>query len=228
MRDKFTVSLVVPVYNSAVFLPGTIAAVANYLANEFSQYELILVDDGSIDDSLSLMRAAADENENIRIIVHEKNLGQQVSLGDGFLAAKNAVVLSVDADLPCELADLKKIARIARDGKELVFGRRIVQARRAWWRTLGSFLANVVFRLIYPFAVQDIGCGLLAMRPSLVEKLRNQKKSTGLIKLDLLLATESFVQMDILSRSSKTSSYSFFKLFKLFWLMLIFRFRQWG
>ena len=228
MTDNFGVSLVVPVYNSAKFLPATIASLATYLASEFKHYELILVDDGSIDESLALMRAAANENKNIRLIIHERNMGQQRSLADGFLAARNAIVLSVDADLPCELTDLKKIAHIVYNGSELVFGRRVAQMQRAWWRTFGSVVANWIFRLIYPFEIQDIGCGLLAMRPSLIEKLRNQNKSTGLIKLDLLLVAESCVQMDISSRPAASSSYSFIKLLKLFWLMLINRFRQWG
>jgi glycosyltransferase involved in cell wall biosynthesis len=226
MRDKFGVSLVVPVYNSAAFLPSTIAALTDYLAREFTNYELIMVDDGSVDQSLSLIRSAADKNKNIRLLVHEKNLGQQQALAHGFLAASNAIVLSVDADLPCELTDLKKIAKIVHGGTELVFAKRIVQIRRAWWRTLGSNVANVIFRLIYPFEIQDIGCGLVAMRPSLIEKLRSQKRSTGLIKLDLLLAAESYIQMDIRSRAPTASSYSFFKLLKLFLIMVTNRLRQ--
>lgn len=226
MRAQFGVSLVVPVYNSAAFLPGTIAGLTDYLAREFKRYELILVDDGSVDESLSLMQAAADKNKNIRLIIHESNLGQQQSLADGFLAARNAIVLSVDADLPCEMTDLKKIAHIVHNGRELAFGRRTGRIHAEWWRTFGSMVANVIFRLIYPFEVQDIGCGLLAMRPSLVEKLRNQRRSTGLIKLDLLLAAESCVQMEIKSRAPATSSYSFLKLLKLFWLMVTYRFRQ--
>jgi dolichyl-phosphate beta-glucosyltransferase len=222
----FAVSLVVPVYNSAAFLPGTIAALTDYLAREFTHYELIMVDDGSVDESLSLMRAAADNNKNIRLLIHESNLGQQQSLADGFIAAQNAIVLSVDADLPCELTDLKKIAHIVYHGTELAFGMRIVQIRRVWWRTLGSMVANAIFRLIYPFEVKDIGCGLMAMRPSLIEKLRKQKRCTGLIKLDLLLAAESYVQMAIRSRAPARSSYSFFKLLKLFWIMVTYRLRQ--
>lgn len=226
MKDTFAVSLVVPVYNSAAFLPSTIAALTDYLAREFTQYELIIVDDGSVDESLSLMQAAAGKNKNIRLLIHESNLGQQRSLADGFLAARNAIVLSVDADLPCELTDLKKIAQIVHGGRELAFGRRVAQMRRAWWRTLGSKVANVVFRLIYPFELQDIGCGLMAMRPSLIKKLRKQKRSTGLIKLDLLLAADNYVEMDIRSQAPAASSYSFFKLLRLFWIMVISRLRQ--
>jgi len=226
MRDMFAVSLVVPVYNSAAFLPSTIAALTDYLAREFTHYELIMVDDGSVDESLSLLRAAAEKDKNIRLLIHERNLGQQHSLADGFLAARNAIVLSVDADLPCELIDLKKIACIVYSGRELVFGRRILQIRRPWWRTLGSAVANTIFRWIYPYEVQDIGCGLLAMQPSLIDKLRNQKRSTGLIKLDLLLAAESYVQMDIRSRAPATSSYTFLKLLKLFWILVTYRLRQ--
>jgi len=226
MKNKVSISLVVPVYNSAAFLPGTIKSLTDYLAREFADYELIMVDDGSVDDSLSLMQAAAAINKNIRLLIHERNLGQQISLADGFLAAKNAIVLSVDADLPCELTDLERIANIANQGTELAFGRRIMQIRRKWWRTLGSMVANWVFRLIYPYEIQDIGCGLIAMRQSLVTKLRNQKKSTGLIKLDLLLATESYDQMDVKSHAPAASSYSFFKLLRLFWIMVTFRLRQ--
>lgn len=226
MGDKFGVSLVVPVYNSAAFLPGTIAALTDYLGREFTHYELILVDDGSVDASLSLMRAAADKNKNIRLLIHETNLGQQQSLADGLYVAKNEIVLTVDADLPCTLTDLRMIGELAYNGKELVFTRRRAQIHKAWWRRLGSKVANVIFRLIYPFEVQDIGCGLVAMRPSLIEKLRTRVKPIGLIKLDLLLVAESYIEVNIQNHTPVTSSYSFLKLLKLFWLMLTYRFRQ--
>lgn len=226
MKNKFGVSLVVPVYNSAAFLPGTIAALTDYLAREFKHYELILVDDGSVDESLSLIRAAANINANIRIVIHESNLGQQQSLADGLFVAKNEIALTVDADLPCALADLGMVAELAHNGKELVFTRRKAQVHRAWWRKLGSKVANLIFRLIYPFEVQDIGSGLFAVRPSLIEKLRDRGKPIGLIKLDLLLLAESYIEVGIQNHAPATSSYSFFKLLKLFWLMLAYRFRQ--
>lgn len=226
MRKNIAVSLVVPVYNSAAFLPGTIAALTGYLAHEFRQYELILVDDCSVDESLSLMRAAAEKNKNIRLLIHESNLGQQQSLADGLLLAKNEIALTVDADLPCALKDLGMIAELAHEGKELVFTRRGAQVHRAWWRSLGSKVANLIFRLIYPFAVQDIGSGLFAVRPGLIERLRERGKPIGLIKLDLLLQAKSYIEVDIQNHTPVTSSYSFCKLLKLFWLMLTYRFRQ--
>lgn len=226
MRDTFAVSLVVPVYNSAAFLPNTIAALTDYLEREFTHYELIMVDDSSVDESLSLMRAAADKNKNIRLLIHESNLGQQQSLADGLFVAKNEIVLTVDADLPCALTDLRMIAELVYNGIELVFTRRKAQVHRALWRRLGSKVANVIFRLIYPFEVQDIGCGLVAMRPSLIERLRKREKPIGLIKLDLLLVAQSYIEVDIQNNTPVTSSYSFLKLLKLFWLMLTYRFRQ--
>lgn len=228
MRENFGVSLVVPVYNSGAFLPATIAALTDYLAREFKHYELILVEDSSIDESLSLIQAAAAKNKNIRLLVHERNLGQQQSLADGLFMAKNEIALTVDADLPCALTDLRRIAELAYDGKELVFTRRRAQVHRAWWRRLGSKVANLIFRFIYPFAVQDIGSGLFAVRPSLIERLRDRGNTIGLIKLDLLLLAESYIEVDVQNHTPVTSSYSFYKLLKLFWLMLAYRFRHWG
>lgn len=226
MIENLGVSVVVPVYNSAAFLARTITALTGYLAREFSHYELILVDDGSVDESLSLMRAAADGNQNIRLLIHENNLGQQQSVADGLFAARNDIVLTVDADLPCALADLRMIADLARNGKELVFTRRTAQAHAAWWRKLGSKMANIVFRLIYPFEIRDIGCGLVAVRRSLIERLQGREKPVGLIKLDLLLLAVSYIEVGIQNHTPINSSYSFLKLLKLFLLMLAYRFRQ--
>lgn len=226
MRAQFGVSLVVPIYNSAALLPTTLPALTLYLAREFTHYELIIVEDGSVDESLLLMRAAAEENKNIRLLIHERNLGQQQSLADGLFVAQNEIVLTVDADLPCALTDLRRIADLAYGGKELVFTRRRAQAHKAWWRRLGSKVANIIFRLIYPFQVQDIGSGVIAMRTSLIERLQKREKPIGLIKLDLLLVAESFIEVDIQNHTPVTSSYSFFKLLRLFWLMLTYRFRQ--
>lgn len=228
MRDSFGVSVVIPVYNGADVLTETIRRLSVFLAAEFAAYEIILIDDCSTDQSQMIIQAAATRDARIRFQANKTNKGQQKTLAEGFLLAKLDIVLSIDADLPCTMADLKKIAEIANGGIEIVFGKRTGDIQRKWWRRLGSWLANGLFRAIFPYEIRDFGCGIAALRRSLVEKLRSQKKPIRLIKLDLLNIAESYVETGIQSSPRERavkSTYSFRKLLKLFWIMLTYRFQ---
>lgn len=228
MTEPFGVSIVVPVYNCAAVLPTTIARLTDYFAREFAHYEIILIDDSSTDESLALLHAAAAKNENIRYLAHERNKGQQLTLADGSLSAQNEIVIAVDADLPCALIDLKKIANIAHSGIELVLGERVENLNRTWWRNIGSQMANKAFRALYPFEIRDFGCGIAAVRRSLIEKLRIRGRPVRLIKLDLLYLAESYTEIQIHAPHNlpaRKSSYSFSKLLKLFWAVLTYRFQ---
>lgn len=226
MTRSFGVSVIVPVYNGADVLPTTIAKLTDYLARKFANYELILIDDGSTDESQALIRATAAKNQNIRFFVHDFNKGQQQTLADGFLAAKNEIAITVDADLPCELGDLERIAHLAHSGTDLALGQRARNLNRIWWRNLGSRMANWAFRALYPFKISDFGCGIAAVRRSLIERFRTSDRPVRLIKLDLLYLAKNYAELEIhvpVTLSTGKSSYSFSKLLKLFWTVLTYR-----
>lgn len=228
MKKDFSVSVVSSVFNGAVVLSSTIKVLTRYLEETYQEYEVLFINDASTDATEAILRAAAKKNARIRVITNPINKGQQVSLLSGLLAAQHSIVLSVDADVPCELDDLSRIAELTHLGFELVVSRRVGRKRQKWWRGFGSWGANLLFRLLFRFQVRDFGCGVAGLRRSLIEKLRTQEKKIRLLKIDALHLAQNYAELDIASierASESKSSYSFRKLWRLFWAIFIYRFR---
>lgn len=225
MKANFGVSVVVPIYNNADILPATIERLSNYFSREFVRYEIIFVDDGSDDDSWHLLQAAAAQNLNIRLLKHEKNLDQQQAVADGSLAAREDIIINVDAHISCALADLKKVALIARQGTELVFGRRTGGPPHAWWRRLGTRFVGWLFRLLYSYPMSDFGCSIGAVRRSLVDRMRQNQKTVRiwLLKVELLRYATTYTEVDIGPSEmpvTRKSGYTLLKLAKRFWAII--------
>lgn len=228
MKKDFSVSVVIPVFNGAVVLSSTITLLTSYLEDTYQEYEVLFINDASTDSTETILQAAAQRNARIKVMTSPINKGQQVSLLSGLLAAQYSVVLSVDADVPCELDDLSRIAELTHLRFELVVSRRVGRKTQKWWRVLGSWGANLLFRLLFRFQIRDFGCGVAGLRRSLIEKLRTQKRTIHLLKIDALQLALNYAEIDIaaIERSSESeSSYSFRKLWRLFWAIFIYRFR---
>lgn len=221
MKADFAVSVIVPVYNNADILPETISQLTSFLSREFKGYELIFVDDGSIDESLSLLELAASENPNIRLLRHKINMGQQRSSADGAFAAQEDILISVDCDLPCKLEDLKNLAIAASNGTELVLGRRTGGRPRVWWRQVGSVCVGLLTSLLYSYKIGDFGCSTGAARRELIDRLRGG--TARVIKIQLLEEAKTFAEVDIDASQEiarKKSGYSFFALFRVMWAVI--------
>lgn len=231
MKSKFGVSVVVPVYNNATILPVTIQRLSDFFSREFTRYEIILVDDGSNDESWQLLQAAASGNPKIRLLKHEKNLDQQQAVADGSLAAREEVIVNVDAHISCALADLKKVALIAHQGTELVFGRRTGAPPHGWWRRLGTRLVSWLFRLLYSYEMSDFGCSIGAVRRSLVDRMRQNQNSVRiwLLKVELLRYATSYTEVDIGPpeiQVPRRSGYTIIKLSKRFLAIIWYKFAR--
>lgn len=225
MKSKFGVSVIVPVYNNADILPVTIKRLTDFFSSEFARYEIIFVDDGSDDESWQLLQIAASKNKKIRLLRHEKNLDQQQAVADGSLAAREDIIVNVDAHISCTLADLKKVALIAHGGTELVFGRRTGGPPTTWWRRLGTRFVSWLFRLLYSYEMSDFGCSIGAVRRSLVDRMRRDQNAVRiwLLKVELLRYAASYAEADIgpPERSMpRKSGYTLMKLAKRFWAII--------
>lgn len=122
MRDMF-ISVVIPAYNEAAIIESTIRQTLSYLAGEFSEYELIISDDGSTDNTKEL--ALAVEDPRLRVTGHFPNKGKGAAVRDGVLAAGGDIVLYTDADLAYGLEVIGHMAdKLRETGAQAVIGSR--------------------------------------------------------------------------------------------------------
>jgi len=162
-------SAVVPAYNEAESLPVLVTELRAALESTQRTWEMVLVDDGSSDGTGDLMAAEAARDARIRVLRLEKNAGQSAALAAGLARARGDVVVTLDADLQNDPADIPNLLA-ALAGADVVSG---VRAKRhdSWVRLVSSRIANATRRAVIGDRVTDIGCSLKAYRREVLEGL---------------------------------------------------------
>jgi dolichol-phosphate mannosyltransferase len=165
------VSLVVPVYNEEASLAPLAGEIRQVMRALGRPYEVLFVDDGSSDGSLTVLVGLAGQDRAVRVIRQARNAGQSAALDAGFRHARGAVVVTLDADLQNDPADIPLLlARLAAGDVDVVCG---VRARRrdSWVRRLSSGIANAVRNRLTHESVTDVGCTLKAFRAECLRRL---------------------------------------------------------
>jgi dolichol-phosphate mannosyltransferase len=138
MDDKVRVSVIVPVYNEAQNLNPLFQAVAAQLKTIGLSFEIIFVDDGSRDDSLGVLRALANQNDQVKVVSLSRNFGHQAAITAGMEHASGAAVIVMDADLqhPPEL--LPQMIAAWQAGAQVVYTCREDNEETSWFKRFTS------------------------------------------------------------------------------------------
>jgi dolichol-phosphate mannosyltransferase len=162
-------SVVVPFFNEADNLEPLVEEIRQSLEPTGSSFEILLVDDASSDESATVARRLADADVRIRLVHHTRNLGQSAALLSGFERVRGSVVVTLDADLQNDPADIPRLLA-ALPGFDVVCG---VRAERhdSIIRRLSSRIANAVRNWVTRESIRDVGCSLRACRVQFLRHL---------------------------------------------------------
>jgi glycosyltransferase involved in cell wall biosynthesis len=190
-------SAVVPVFDERENLAALVEELARHLAQTGRSFEIVLVDDGSTDGSSELLDRLAGERRDLRVLHFARNEGQTAAFDAGFKAARGGIVITLDADLQNDPADIPRlIAALEGGGHAAAVGYRVKRADPLL-RRLSSLTANAVRNLLSGEDIIDTGCSLKVFRR---EALASVKLFTGMHRfLPTLLRMEGFtvVQMPV-------------------------------
>lgn len=169
MSDRPEISVVVPAYNEAENLAPLLAELRAALGATGRTWELIVVDDGSTDGTAAALAAESGRDARLVPLVLEKNAGQSAALAAGLSRVRGDVVVTLDADLQNDPADLPKLLA-ALENADVVSG---IRAKRndSWVRLVSSRIANATRRAVLGDPVTDIGCSFKAYRREALEGL---------------------------------------------------------
>jgi glycosyltransferase involved in cell wall biosynthesis len=159
-EDK-AVSVIVPAFNEAESLSELLPRLEAVLSER--KYEIIIVDDGSTDGTVNLVREAAKYNDALKALVLRRNLGKSMALAVGFESARYSMVVTLDADLQDRPEDIPSLLSKLSEGYDLVSGRR-VQRHDGPIRKFVSFLFNQIVSRSTGLKFKDLNCGLKAYR----------------------------------------------------------------
>jgi len=167
------VSIVIPMFNEVENLRELVARVGAALAPTEWRFELLLVDDGSRDGSAALLRTLAADTDWLRPVVLARNYGQSIALQAGFDRAQGRYVVTLDADLQNDPADIPALVdRLEREPEvDVISGWRQNRQDKALSRRLPSVLANRLISRTTGVHLHDYGCALKAYRREIIERI---------------------------------------------------------
>jgi len=166
-------SIVIPLYNEAENIEPLYAELSAALDATGKSYEVIVVDDGSRDDSFARLKAVHGRDGRWRIIRFRRNFGQTAGFSAGFAAARGAIVITSDADLQNDPRDIPKLlVKMDEGGYDIVSGWRVNRKEPFFSRRLPSMLANRMISSSTGVTLHDYGCSLKAYRSEVVKNIR--------------------------------------------------------
>ncbi|WKZ46673.1 MAG: glycosyltransferase family 2 protein [Anaerolineales bacterium] len=158
-------SLVIPVYNEEASLPLLYEAIEKALKPVKQKWEVIFVDDGSRDNSVSVLRSLAEANpDHVRVLVFRRNFGQTAAISAGIDHAQGDTIVLLDADLQNDPADIPRLLAKLDEGYDLVSGWRKDRKDNRLTRTIPSNIANWLISTVTRVHLHDYGCTLKAYR----------------------------------------------------------------
>jgi glycosyltransferase involved in cell wall biosynthesis len=162
------VSVVVPVRDEVESLPLLLEAIATSVSTHGLNYEIICVDDGSTDGSAEFLKEAAQNRSDLKAVILRRNYGQTAAMAAGFNYAVGKAIVTLDADLQNDPADIPMLLAKLDEGYDLVSGWRQKRQDGALNRLLPSKIANWLIRRTTSVNIHDYGCSLKAYRAELV------------------------------------------------------------
>jgi glycosyltransferase involved in cell wall biosynthesis len=164
-------SIVVPLFNEEENVPDLISAITSSMRDYTDNYEVVLVDDGSTDNSFPLLQELARNDAHLRIIRFGINYGQTAALSAGFNYAKGNIIITMDADLQNDPADIPLLVQKIQEGYDVASGWR--KNRQDDWlrRRLPSMLANSLISNITGLHLKDYGCTLKAYKREIIRHI---------------------------------------------------------
>jgi glycosyltransferase involved in cell wall biosynthesis len=205
------VSIVIPVYNGEKNIKSVYHSIKYVMENLNFDYEIIYVDDGSIDKSFEILKNLKRNEKNLKIIKLKKNYGQHPALFVGIKNSSGDIIITFDNDLEISPSLIPEFINMIKSGEDIVSGVRKKRNLKLI-RKFSSYLFNLLISILSRVRINDCGCPLKAF---------NQKIAKEIIKYGDIpsffphLKNYKFSQIIIPVNSVKDSSYNFWKLLKL-------------
>ncbi|MEM9952361.1 MAG: glycosyltransferase [Chloroflexota bacterium] len=172
MTDVIDLSVVIPLYNEEDNIPPLYEQLSVALDELGLDYEVIVIDDGSKDDSFNRLKAIHEQDSRWQIISFRRNFGQTAGMAAGFEASRGQTVVTIDADLQNDPRDIGKLLDKKAEGYDIVSGWRVDRKEPFLSRRLPSQTANRLISTITGVHLHDYGCTLKAYDRFIAKNVR--------------------------------------------------------
>ncbi|MBI2596212.1 glycosyltransferase family 2 protein [Candidatus Daviesbacteria bacterium] len=185
MTKLTSLSIFFPAFNEEKNIPIVIAQVLSVAPNISKKFEIIIINDGSVDGTKEVVERTTRKNKNVRLVNHKKNLGYGAALKSGFYNSKYDYITYMDSDGQFNFSQIEKL--ISKIGKtDIVVGFRIKRADRLI-RVLNGKLWNLMVSLLLGINLKDIDCGFKLVKKEVIEKIPRLESNGATISAELLV-----------------------------------------
>nr|BET44795.1 MAG: undecaprenyl-phosphate 4-deoxy-4-formamido-L-arabinose transferase [Candidatus Aschnera chinzeii] len=217
------ISIIIPIYNEEESLPLFLKRIITVCQQLEYIYELILIDDGSFDNSTNLItQAVNNKNCNIKAIILKRNYGQHLALIIGFKEANGDLMITLDADLQNPPEEILRLIQMAELGYDVV-GTKRINRKDSFFRKIASKIINLIIIKITGHKMGDYGCMLRAYRRNIVNYIIQNNFTNTFIPILANTFANNMIEIDVshVEREYGYSKYNFLKLINLMFDLLI-------
>lgn len=171
MSNRLDLSIIIPIFNEEKNINELCSRLIKALDEVDKTYEIIFVDDGSVDGSFELLKQIASHNEKVKVIRFVRNFGQTAAMSAGINASKGDVLISMDGDLQNDPADIESLLAELDEGYDVVSGWR-KNRQDKFSRKLPSKIANQIISMVSGVHLHDYGCSLKAYKREIIKEIK--------------------------------------------------------
>lgn len=185
MEKLNSLSVFFPAYNEEENIERTVKSAVEILPKVASLWEVVVINDGSTDQTGKITARLAFEDSRIRVVTHPKNLGYGAALISGFYNSCNEWIVYTDSDGQFDFSQIDRFLKYA-DKSDLIIGYRIKRADNFYRRTLQKVLSFGNF-LLFGIWVKDVDCGFKLIKKEVIEKISHLTSESAMVETELLV-----------------------------------------
>ena len=171
MTNKFkNISIIVPIYNEQDSVKTLYFEIKKVLDEDFSNYEIIFIDDGSNDNSFNILNKIAADDSKVVIVQFNRNYGKSDALNQGFKLAKYDYIVTLDGDLQDDPKEISNLLEILDNGYDCVSGWK-KNRKDPLSKTIPSFFFNKFINFFSGLKLHDLNCGIKAYKKNAIKTL---------------------------------------------------------
>lgn len=182
--DRPTLSVILPAYNEGARIAAALRLTTAFITARDLDAEVIVVDDGSADDTLAQAREFAAADPRVRVLTHSPNRGKGYAVRRGMLEARGEFSIFLDVDMATPIEEIDAALPLLAAGADIVIGSRhlpgsVIEVRQSWVRRfMGAAFRRIAVGML-GLGVSDVTCGFKGMRADTAASLFNVQRERG-------------------------------------------------
>ena len=177
-------SIIIPAYNEAERIPKTLLDMDKRLANAPYSYEIFVVNDGSTDNTASIVKNMAKVVRNLKLIDLKENSGKGGTVRQGMLLSAGTIRIFTDADNSTSIDQFEKMMPFFKEGYEVVIGSRAIRGAKLepaepWYRQIAGKFGNLFIQVLVLPGIWDTQCGFKAFTEEAAKKIFTASRISG-------------------------------------------------